>query len=191
MVLVSKSEFARTVGVAPSSINKAIKNGRLRVVGEGRKAKINLEDELTREYQKADSEQRRTSGTQKTKKKTINTKAPPPQERERQYIIPDSNVSKHQADTDRIKAQTALTHIKIAEQMKILILREKVDKNFGNMASILLNHFHPLGTRLAPILAGLCGVTDQEIVLKIEKTINKEVFRGLEEFKRVTLEDIK
>ena len=191
MVLVSKSEFARTVGVAPSSIDKAIKVGRLRVVGEGRKAKIDLEDGLTREYQKADSNQRRAAVQQKGRKKSVRPAAASPQATEHTYTIPEGNVGKQQADTDRIKAQTALAHIKIAEQMKILVLREKVNKNFGNMAAILLNHFHPLGDRLAEIIGGICGVNDQAIVLKIKNRIDKEVVRGLEEFKRVALEEIK
>lgn len=191
MTFKTKSEFARMLGVSPQAINKACNTGKLDLVAEGKKSKIYLEGELTGEYIRSGTDQRNRADDQKTTKRKKKKKSADIKEPLTRITVPKNHSSKHDAEIKRIEAQTANLQLKFAEQMKAVILLEKVDKKFGNLSSILLNHFHPLGDRLAPIIAGLCGVNDHEKILEIKKIIDKEIFRGLEETKRVSLEEIK
>ena len=59
MNLVSKSDFARTLGITRQAIGDAISRGVLNQIGEGRKAKIDLDDYKTIQYQKNSNSQRK------------------------------------------------------------------------------------------------------------------------------------
>lgn len=96
------------------------------------------------------------------------------------------DLTKEAADIKRINAQTANYRLKYAERLKLLVLRTDVDRVFQNIYSIAINHFLVLGDRLAPILASICGVTDQKITIEMKNHIDKEVTRALDELKRQT-----
>ncbi len=65
--LITRSEFARLAEVSPAAIGKAIDTGRLKLRGIGRKAKIDIEHKLSREFLKDLNSQRKN----KSKKKVI------------------------------------------------------------------------------------------------------------------------
>ncbi len=96
------------------------------------------------------------------------------------------NLTKEAADIKRINAQTANYQLKYAERLKLLVLRTDVDRVFQNIYSIAINYFLVLGDRLAPILASICGVTDQKVTIEMKNHIDKEVTRALDEIKRQT-----
>lgn len=99
--------------------------------------------------------------------------------------------TKIDAEILKIQAVTARTNLAIAEKVDELIKRELVKKLFGGMSSTILNLFFPLSDRLSPVVAGICGTTEQETILKIKSAIDAEVMRGVNEFKRKTKESIR
>lgn len=96
------------------------------------------------------------------------------------------NLTKEAADIKRITAQTLNYRLKYAERLKQLVLKTDVDRVFQNIYSIAINHFLVLGDRLAPVLASICGATDQKIIIEMKNYIDKEVTRALNELKRQT-----
>lgn len=98
--------------------------------------------------------------------------------------------TKYDADVEKVKMQTAHLQLKLAEQVKLFIRKNLVDKAFGQLHSVATNHFLNLGDRLAPILAGYCGNSDPEVIKQIKEKIDFESTRGLDEIKRITKEFI-
>jgi len=99
--------------------------------------------------------------------------------------------SKDDIDNEYKKANTEKIKVATAEKLGLLVPIDFVKKKFGKMAAVILNYFFPIGERLAPILCGICKITDPEIIKLVEIEISKEMTRGLAEFKKVATEDVK
>lgn len=74
MRLFTKSEFARLAGVSPAAVGKAIKTGRIKVTGEGRKAKIDPDCYKSIQYLKVSNIQRDATGRPQPIKKPVKRK---------------------------------------------------------------------------------------------------------------------
>lgn len=193
MPLLKPTQFADLAGISRQRVSVLAKSGRLlRVDGrldpdhpinadylasrtepkKEKKPAVVVKPDKPEPKKKGDSGDKKSAGKTSAKSKT--------------KIVDYSTVgiSKTEADINKILVTTANEKVKLAQRLRTLILKEEVDKLFGRLYSIVLNFFHPLGQRLAPIVAGICGVTDPVKILKIEKAIDKEIMRGLGEFKK-------
>jgi len=193
MELISPAKFSRKLGVSRAAISSAIKRGALRTVPDGKRPKIDLHDKLTIDYMRDKNAQRTgtpteatsSSSTSDTDKRGNGSKADSgDNDLINQGEIPGAGPSPVEAKTERILTQNAREKINLAKEMGLLIEKDMVDKLFDKLYAILLNHFHPAGDRLSPVLCDVAGVTDPAVRIKMKKIIDEEVTRGLREFKR-------
>lgn len=193
MELISASDFAKKLGVTRQAISKAIKRGDLRTVPDGKRKKIDLHDAKTIEYVRNHNAQRKGSPVPEPVNGSTDGKdaisASGGDDNGGGGLLDatdalQAGASSRETRDDRIKTQTATEKMKLAKEMGVLILTSMVDKLFDKLYAIILNHFHPLGARLASVLSDIAGVTDPAITLEIKKAIDKETARGLNEFKR-------
>lgn len=193
---LSQKAFAKLVGVSPAAINKALRDGRIvrteRGIDPAHPTNMYYSEQSNR-YR--DPQKNGKKVIKRAKKKTEkNQQVENDQDLEtepEQEIMPAGvNVdapSKYEAERKRIEAQTTKINIAIAERMGELVLREDVSKAFGKIYSVAINHFLPMGDRLAPLISGICGTSDQEIIIKVKDKIDTEITRALEGLKREAL----
>lgn len=184
-----KSEFSRIAGVTRAAVTKAVRSGALIEEDGG----IDITHPQNAAYLSSNRDKRPNVGNGKEKKdRPKPQRAPrepkPMKPKPRQYRPVSSNggMLKEEADVLRIQAQTANLQLKYAERLKVLVLRKDVEQVFQSLYAVAVNYFLVLGDRLSPVLASLCGVNDQETVIKMKDRIDKEVTRALEELKRQT-----
>lgn len=195
MPRLNKSQFATRLKLSRTAIGKAVAAGAVICInGEidtdhptnksyaeiDRSAKKEAKQAVVVKPDKPEPEKKGDSGDKKPAGKTSAKSKTKIIDYSTAGIMP----TKTEVDIGRGLVITAKEKVKLAQLIGTLILREEVEKLFGRLYSIILNFFHPLGQRLAPIVAGICGVTDPVIILKIEKAIDKENMRGLGEFKK-------
>lgn len=145
------------------AISKAVDTGRVICEDD----LIDTDNPLNKEYLRLQSEKKKTEQDE-----AISIKDP------------TRTITKNQADIAKVLVTTANEKVKLAQRIGTLILKEQVVKIFGRLYSVIMNYFHPLGQRLAPIVAGICGVTDSAKIMEIEKAIDEEIMRGITEFKK-------
>lgn len=190
---LSQKAFGEMVGVSHAAIFKAIKDGRVVRTERG----VDPEHPTNKYYAEQSGRYRDPEkngkkvikrGAAKTKnnqqKDNIQRQEPEP---EQEIVLASTNVdaqSKYEAERRRIEAQTTKINIAIAERMGELVLREEVAKAFGKIYSVAINHFLPMGDRLAPLIAGICGTSDQETIIRVKEKVDSETTRALEELKR-------
>ena len=169
------TQVARTAKITTAAVSHAVREGLIVSYGEGRKRKIDLEDAqnafwLKETLGRQDEKDKRKKESM-AREKAIKSGGP--------YIK-----NKSDYDLEKIKAQTNQINIKIAQDLKILVARELIEKAFGSISGIILNHFFPLGDRLSSVICGELAITDPEKISNVKKIIDKEVMRGLNEFKK-------
>lgn len=182
MQLVTKSELSRMAGVSPAAINDAIKNEKLRLVGEGRKSKIDLHDSLTEKYLKNSNRQRQKK-KESTEQSSLPNNIPPDDD-----IPPDDENISFKARKE--KEQWIKLKLANEEKMKNLIPVGMVQRMFGEMNQVFYESLHILGERLSPLLCGRCKVDDPETILDVQKLIDEDVFRTIESLKQISLERV-
>lgn len=184
-----KSEFSRIAGVSKAAITKAERAGHI-VVEDKR---IDITHPKNAAYLASNRDRRPKVNNGELEKNGFEPK-PSPKKMESRKIQPriyreSGNLfgtTKEAADVLRIQAQTANLQLKYAERLKILVFRKDVEQVFQKIYSVAVNYFLVFGDRLAPILASLCNVNDQKIIIEMKNRIDKEVSRALEELKRQT-----
>ena len=186
MELVNRSQLAREIGVSPAAIAKAIKQKKLRLVGEGRTAKIDKHDVLTVKYIKDNSSNRQVAKQKKAEKEGPVEKNED-SEPESEYGSDEEGENAHLRD-HKLKLQTKKLEIEMAEKLGHLLSRKEVEKTFTKLSSSIVSYIFPLGDRLAPVLASVFETTDQEKIAETKKTIDKEVGRALEAVKSEIIE---
>ena len=82
-------------------------------------------------------------------------------------------------DIEKLEVQTAKLRAELANNLGVTVLRAMVDRAFAQIHSAAVNFLLPLGARLAPVLAGICGVTKAETILEIQTKIDEEILRAL------------
>ncbi len=197
MELVGTTEFSNIAKVSRQAIAIAIKRKRLINLGKGRRTQIDLDCRYAKRYL---SELRaKRAGPEISKKEKAEIKEKKVKERSayveklkekveeelKNPTVDGSNANtKHNLEKEKIKSTTRKTKIEIAQKMEILIHRDQVDKVFGNLYSIILNYFFPIGDRLSNSIAGVFGVKDVTRLVEVKDMIDKEIMRGLSQFKK-------
>jgi hypothetical protein len=204
---VNQSEFARLVGVSKAAISKAIKGGRvIKDPSHG----IDIDHPANVDYRNSqhDSRTRRKDSARKPKKpkkaKPKPKKLPPasdkamPVEEVEYYREPEhealletydlnGNAFIDRATADRLKVieQARTLEIKRLKERGKLVDREHVSRIFNMLYKIDTGELRPLGDKLAPEVAAICGISgDSEIERKISSYIEDEIYKTLEHIKR-------
>jgi hypothetical protein len=205
---ISQAAFSRLAGVSKVAILKAIKSGKLALT---KNKKIDDKSPLALSYLRIQLDKSKKSlatetikavklkKTPKTKNKPAKQSKPPkskiplnnPEYDEEQQKIIEAVADKELIDAEYKKVQTEKIKISNAEKLKLLVPIDFIKKKFGKISSIILNYFFPMGERLAPIVCGMCGVTDPEKIQEVKNKINDEITRALSEFKKTAAEEIK
>lgn len=215
MGLISQSAFARLAGVSRNSISKAIRAGNIKL---SESKKIDDRDPLSIQYlriqlERGEKKIHKTTvelikakelpdRVEKQPDLTANTSDKPSNVVEqKQSIIPPSAgeaehlyqnlLDKDSLDAELKKVQTEKIKIHNAEALKLLVPMNIMKKKFGKISGVILNYFFPMGDRLAPLVCGICGVTDSEIVKQVKNKIDAEVTRSLAEFKKEASTEMK
>ncbi len=215
MGLISQAAFARLAGVSKPAIFKAIRSGKLQLTES---KKIDDRDPLSIHYLRSQLERGKKDIKKETVKLIKAKKMPDPVQKQpdltankedkpsnvvdqKQSVISPSAgetdhlyqnlIDKDSLDAELKKVQTEKIKISNAEKLKLLVPMDIMKKKFGKISGVILNYFFPMGDRLAPLVCGLCGVTDSEIVKKVKNKIDAEVTRSLAEFKKEASTDMK
>ena len=192
MNLISKAKLADIVGVTRQAIGDAVKRGVVPTEGEGRRAHIDLDHPDVIAYIQDNSETRTRS------KDARKGYRPPSKPREPSQSSPEPEqtvtglvrvATQSDANLEKTKAQTAKHKADLAVALGKLLVKEMSDKAWGRLHSISVNQFLPLGDRLAPIIAGVFGSTDPELIIKTKELINADVTRALDAVKDIQGED--
>jgi len=178
MQLIKRIDFSKKYKLSKPAVTKAVTRGAVATTGEGIDLRIIEDDPKTKDYIKRIKEKKSSDRESSREQPRIQA----PQTQNKTYGM--GGATKNDLDMKRIQATTAKIQLEIAQKMGTLILRDEVNKFSGRLSSVIVNHFFPLGGRVAPAIAAICKITDQAITQSIENEINKEVMRGLEEFKR-------
>lgn len=67
----------------------------------------------------------------------------------------------------------------------LLVERALVQTVLGKLYTVDSNELKTLGSRVAPIMAGIFGEDDPEMILRAEREVEKEVFKSLAHIKRI------
>lgn len=186
MDLVTQAEFARRCKVSAQAISKAIKNGQLRAVADGKKKKIDMHDALSVRYISDSNSSRQVAQEkkgiiEKTPKKIFD---PFKEKIEDEYDDDDEDLLATQSLRDqKVRAQIVKLKVETAHKLGLLIERSLVEKSFDRLTAVILNYLFPLGDRLSPKIAGMFESTEQEKINEIKVMIDKEMMRGLDAFK--------
>jgi len=91
------------------------------------------------------------------------------------------------ADVDKLKTIEAIDQVRLKnDQMRRkLIERDMVQVVLGRIHTVDVQQFLAIPIKFAPKAAGLCGVSDQEIIHKIEKDLERELYKALNHVKRI------
>lgn len=194
MNLVRASEFATIAKVSRQLIYKMITDGVLDSVKKGRSVYLDLEGATCVEYlsrrQGQDTIMMDKPGPRpgpQIKRCNPVTDNPGP---EIEATHPDGFISKREADRLKAIAQAAKINAELAAYIGELIDKDQVIKLFGKIHKVQSDLFVPMGERMAPLLAAICGIADPEITNAIKLKIDEEVSRGLEELKRIATAEI-
>lgn len=200
MELTTRSNVAKRAGVSRAAVGAAVEAGNLRLVGEGRTAKIDLHDNLTKDYILSQNSQRKpkpqetiqadeiqTSGSSVGKREALPPQGPQP--------LPDLQTASDEQmralsrpDIDRyiLLEKLAAQQLKNRQDRFLLIERSIVRQAFGKLYQVDNTQLKTLPTRLSPEIASITKVDDPSMILKIEEIIEKEMFRTMSHIKLIT-----
>jgi phage terminase Nu1 subunit (DNA packaging protein) len=178
---VTQTEFADLCGVKRQAIGKAIAAGYV-VLNEHRR--IDLDSEVNKHYIGKRTPQRQ------------NKMVGPGSDERRKHILPpsggtdDGYSNKAEADLAKTRAQTAKLHVEMARELNVLIHQEVVDKAFGALNGAFVSHILPQGFRIAEEICALFADSSPEKKLAVQKIVDDENEKMLEEIKRETVDKV-
>lgn len=205
MLLLSQNAFAKRNHITKQAVSAAVKRGTIhktanKIDPDHPTNRYYVECLETRRAEEAETERLKAEYTNdgppayppvSPKPRPVAAKKPDIGKQTITTRIPERTVyTKAEADLDKVTAQTAQIRVKLAEQMRELVAKELVHKTLGVIYSIAVNYFLPMGDRLAPILCGICSVTDPVIVNQVQDKIDKEIERALAALKEATVDKI-
>jgi hypothetical protein len=207
--LITRAKLAERVGVTRQAIGDAVKNGRLRLVGEGRAAKIDLHDSLTKDYifntnaqrkEKAPERSQQPQGTQKPlpgdSRPVREIKMPPAISEDlpgatqlpRLEDMTDEQMrALSRTDLDRLEGIEKIRDKKIKNDQarNVLIARSFVAHHMSKVFQVDSTELLTLPTRLSPDIASLTKTDKPDTILEIERLIEEQIFRSLNHKKKI------
>jgi hypothetical protein len=184
---ITQAEFSRQCGVSTTAIYTAAKEGRVAVRRNGR-----VDPGHPKNIEYLAGLRARGFGPDKPKGREGKSAVAGTGRPRVQGTQEETKVwTKTDADIAKAQAQTAKIHMEIAQRMGTLLLAEEVQRCFGDIYSAFANHVLVFGQRVAPIICSHLGVSDSEDLLKIQKILDDEHERILEDVRRATVDALK
>lgn len=207
MALLKIGEFATVAKVTRQAVYRAIRTGRLRRRKDGR---FDTTHDLNREFVATHNrkvaieapKQRRKVKVPRTREKKKRGRKPRKAKRmaDVPYQSPFTNKdeppggsgedledisARGQAELRKLLAQTRKYEIAADKDREILIDRQLVRRLLGTLSAVDVNELLTMGANVAPELAGLCGVEDNKIIMKVQKRIDELAYQLLQHRQRV------
>lgn len=205
--MIKRADFAKMVGKSKQYISRACDNGVVGLVGKGRAAQINLDDAHTvqfitmcRENDQAKSQPPRA----KTKVKAKPKVKPPTKDPLQMPELTDEDLESLDLEgiangsfdglkglsklhLDRLKAieEILQRRQKTSQQRGELVERDLVRKVLSKLFAIHVNQFRVIDQNLSPEIAAVYANDDPTMQVKAATLINKEVYKILEQIKRL------
>ena len=159
MHLITRKELAALVAISGPAITKAVKAGRVRLVGTGQNARVDITDPVNVEFVNGYNDRVRKEPTpsgvksQKIPDSTKGSPLPPPTDEDLVDVVNAGNIgalSKASADRLKVISQIQQIQVKTAQQRGELIDRALVQRVISKLYTIDVNEFRTLGPNLAP-----------------------------------------
>lgn len=199
MCLVSKSEFARKAGVSPQAVDQKIKKGHIDLVGEGRKAKIDIESEKACQYlndlndnrerahrdKKGNTLDKPKKDKQQAEKKVIsnaekNIEVPVKTDQTILEGVPETLQEMSKYDLDRMKAAVTIQKEKLKhdKERQLVIDRAVIHKAFNELYQIDREELLQASSHLSPrICQDVFGTNDPEKMTKTTEILDAEFYK--------------
>ncbi len=189
-MVINKSKFSKRAKVSRAAITRACQSGALVIRPDG---KLDTDNPVNRDYIV-----RNQSKNKKSKDGSSQATEPSPatpEKKESIFLSGDMDFDKlnHNLEAlsissiDKLKviSQTRQIQIKTKKERQELISRELISKVFAKLYMVDVNELRTLGANLAPEIAALAAIDDDEIIIKVGEAIEKEVFAVLQHIKRI------
>jgi hypothetical protein len=188
MELVTQAELSRIAKCSRAAVNQAVKSSRLRKIkGSG---KLNLDDKLTKVFIE-DTLQNIVKRNPETIQKHNKSNRKPGNNNPNSPDLklspdnPDEQLQKLYWDIRKTKESALKVEVERNKARGVLIKRDLVQRVFAKLYTIDSNELKPLGDKLAPEIAAIFESDDPKLILKVNKKIEKEIFRSLGHIKRL------
>ena len=156
---LSPSAFCRVAGLDRTDFRRKVALGQI-VCDEEERGKVDTQDPTN------------ISFVEKMKKKAIR------KERNKEENIPDRIL---RADLLKKESDARWKAIKAKKEMNDLLDKGLVKNVFDNIGRNIRELFFPIGARLASNVAALCGCTDSSIVLEVQRAIDIDISKAIED----------
>ncbi|MCP4748090.1 MAG: hypothetical protein GY874_18430 [Desulfobacteraceae bacterium] len=189
MKLCSKAELSRMVDRSAPYISKALKEGSIGIVGNGRIAKVDLDHPLTIEFIETCKQNDQDKSIEEKVTPALQTNSTDVDNINLNALTDGTDIERlDKKSVERLKTIEQVLSIrqKRAADRGKLIERDTVARVFAELYTIDVNEFRTMGPSLAAPIASAAGVDDPEKILKIEQIIEEAVFKILKHVKRVT-----
>lgn len=199
MRLLNKKQFAELAGVSRAAVGQACKAGALVIRPDG---KLDIDTPVNKSYiEKHQAKARANKSKQSQSKTSSAAKQQPgiskePQQIIEELLLPPENLgfdglsrylealSRGSADKLKIIEQIRQLQVKTKKERRELISRDLVSKVYAKLYMIDVNEWRALGANLTPEIAACASIDNNEVMIKIEQVIEKEVFVILQHVKR-------
>ena len=187
----TKTDFYKLAKVTRQTIYNAIKTEKVVV---GKSGKIDINNKTNKEYLETRGisvkpKIKKTKPNVKKKKK-VNSKPKnkKTEETDKQKTVEQKNLndcSRNDLDKLKIAADIRQKQVKTEKDREMLIPKVLIQKVFSKLYMIDVNQWRTLGPGLAPEIASIVGIDDNEIILKISDKIDEDAFKILKQVKRL------
>ncbi len=189
-MVITKSRFSKRAGVSRAAITRACQSGALVVRPDG---KLDPENPVNRDY----IVRNKNKDRKPKDKSSQDAKSSPAEPEIKNFALPSENMSgdelKHyledlsQNSVEKLKTITQIRQlqVKTKKERQELISRKLISKVFAKLYMIDVNELRTLGANLAPEIAAIAAIDDDEIIIKVGEAIEKEVFTVLQHVKRI------
>ena len=188
MKLITQAELSRIAKCSRAAVNQAVKSNRLRKIqGSG---KLNLKDKLTKVFIE-DTLQNFVKHNPGTSRKSNQSNRKPDNNSQNSPDLklspdsPDEQLQKLYWDIRKTKESALKVEVERNKARGVLIKRDLVQRVFAKLYTIDSNELKPLGDKLAPEIAAIFESDDPKLILKVNRKIEKEIFRSLGHIKRL------
>lgn len=195
-MLVNKSKFSIVAGVSRAAITMAGQAGILVVRPDG---KLDTDNPVNKDYII-----RNKNKNKKSKNKPSQAANPPSSEPEiKDLTLPSEDMhfdelstyleALPQSSAEKLKtiSQIRQLQVKTKKDRQELISRKLISKIFAKLYMVDVNEWRTLGAHLAPEIAAIAGIDDDETIIKVGEAIEKEVFIVLQHVKRIVNDFLK
>lgn len=195
-MVIIRSKFAKHAGVSRAAITMACQAGTLVIRPDD---KLDTDNPVNKDYII-----RNKNKNKKSKNKPSQAAKSPPSEPEiENFTLPSEDMdfdelsryleALSQSSAEKLKtiSQIRQLQVKTKKERQELISRKLISKIFAKLYMIDVNEWRTLGANLAPEIAAIAAIDDDETIIKVGEAIEKEVFIVLQHVKRLVNDFLK